>query len=106
MFTTVHKHYTVEDWKSFAAESQASLKVRFTITHTHTHTHTHTGQYMAISCGSGEEDLKKLELITSAVPDLQYICLDVANGYSEHFVDCVRKTREAYPNHTLMVRDI
>ena len=38
-----------------------------------------------------------------AVPELRYICLDVANGYSEHFVDFVRKTREEFPSHTIMV---
>ena len=37
--------------------------------------------------------MKKLKLIAEAVPEISYICLDVANGYSEHFVDCVRKAR-------------
>ena len=58
---------------------------------------------MAVSSGSGEADFSKLKQIAAAVPDLQYICLDVANGYSEHFVDFVRKTREEFPRHTIMV---
>ena len=50
-----------------------------------------------------EEDVKRLGEIIAAVPELNYVCLDVANGYSELFVDAVRKTREAYPEHTLIV---
>ena len=58
---------------------------------------------MAISSGSGEADFSKLKQVATAVPELRYICLDVANGYSEHFVDFVRKTREEFPSHTIMV---
>jgi GMP reductase len=50
--------------------------------------------------------MKKLKLITDAVPEISYICLDVANGYSEHFVDCVRKARKDFPEHTIIVRDM
>lgn len=39
----------------------------------------------------------------AAVPDLQYICVDVANGYSEHFVHFVKDVREKFPSHTIMV---
>ena len=50
--------------------------------------------------------MKKLKLIAEAVPEISYICLDVANGYSEHFVDCVRKARRDFPEHTIVVRDV
>ena len=33
---------------------------------------------------------------------LSWVCLDVANGYSESFVDCVRRTRERFPKHTIL----
>lgn len=58
---------------------------------------------VAVSSGSGEEDYVKLKEIVKAVPSLQYICLDVANGYSEHFVSFVRRTRKDFPGHTIMV---
>lgn len=48
-------------------------------------------------------DLEKLKLIIAAVPELEYICLDVANGYSEHFVEFVKQVRTAFPTHTIMV---
>ena len=48
-------------------------------------------------------DLEKLKQIIEAVPDLAYICLDVANGYSEHFVEFVKQVRKVFPSHTIMV---
>jgi GMP reductase len=88
MFTTVHKHYSGEEWKEFAARNPAA------VTH------------VAVSSGSGKQDMKKLKLITDAVPEISYICLDVANGYSEHFVDCVRKARKDFPEHTIIAGNV
>lgn len=59
---------------------------------------------MAASSGSSAADLEKLCSVLEAVPALQYICLDVANGYSEHFVEFVKMVREKFPKHTIMVR--
>lgn len=61
-------------------------------------------QHVAASSGSGGADLEKLCAILDAVPTLKYICLDVANGYSEHFVEFVKMVREKFPKHTIMVR--
>ena len=58
---------------------------------------------MAASSGTGEGDLKKLCDIIEVVPELKYICIDVANGYSEHFVQFVRDVRKKFPKHTIMV---
>lgn len=88
MFTTIHKHYSVEEWTDFAAKNPTVL------------------EHMAVSSGSGEEDMKKLKLITDAVPNIKYLCLDVANGYSEHFVECVRNARKDFPNHTIMAGNV
>ena len=42
------------------------------------------------------------ELLT-ALPQINFICLDVANGYTEYFVDFVKKVRAAYPDKTIIV---
>lgn len=60
-------------------------------------------QHVAISAGMAEGDLTKLKAIVEAVPDIGYICLDVANGYSEHFVEFVKQVRHLFPQHTIMV---
>ena len=51
-------------------------------------------------------DLEKLKQITAAIPDLHFICLDVANGYSEHFVAFVKQVRQEFPDKTLIVRQV
>jgi len=37
------------------------------------------------------------------IPEIGYICLDVANGYTEYFVQFVKNTRAAYPTKTIIV---
>lgn len=58
---------------------------------------------MAVSTGTGDGDFEKISAVVEAVPQLKYICVDVANGYSEHFVHFVRDVREKFPSYTIMV---
>ncbi|CAO4376835.1 Protein CBG23625 [Caenorhabditis briggsae] len=89
MFTTIHKHYSVDEWKAFAASAAPG-----------------TFDNLAISSGISENDWNKLSEVIKALPQLKYICLDVANGYSESFVDFIRRVREAYPKHTIMAGNV
>ncbi|MGH0144946.1 UNVERIFIED_CONTAM: hypothetical protein FKN15_031662 [Acipenser sinensis] len=84
LFIAMHKHYSVEEWKKFAVNFPECL------------------EHMAASSGSGKADLEKLCSILEAVPQIKYICLDVANGYSEHFVEFVKAVRGKFPTHTIM----
>lgn len=43
--------------------------------------------------------------IIQAIPEINYICVDVANGYSEHFVEFVRLVRKEFPDKTIFVRN-
>jgi GMP reductase len=88
VFTAVHKHYSVDDWKTFATGNKETL------------------QNVAVSSGMREGDLWKLQAILEAVPELKYICLDVANGYSEHFVEFVKEVRKKFPHHTIMAGNV
>ena len=51
-----------------------------------------------------EADFQQLKSIVENVPEVKFICLDVANGYSQFFVDFVKKVRDTLPSHTIMVR--
>ena len=57
----------------------------------------------AVSAGTSKKDAEKVEQIIKAIPSIQYICLDVANGYSEAFVQCVKEFRQKFPEQTIMV---
>ncbi|XP_038630976.1 GMP reductase 2 [Scyliorhinus canicula] len=88
LFTAVHKHYTLEQWKEFAVNNPDCL------------------QNIAASAGIGPKDLEKLTAILELLPDIHYICLDVANGYSEHFVEFVKDVRKRFPDHTIMAGNV
>ena len=81
-------------------------KLRMSIVYFHVfllfHTFSSLFQHVAISSGSGARDLEKLGEIISKVPGVNFICLDVANGYSEHFVAFVKSVRGMHPNKTII----
>ncbi len=63
------------------------------------------------SIGIIDEDLEKLKKVRDAFGSdadnvIDKLCIDVANGYSESFVDFVRKTRDLYPNVTIMAGNV
>lgn len=62
--------------------------------------------YCAISTGTSDKDWSKLQQVLSVYPELQFICIDVANGYSEHFGDFVAKVRNRYPKHTIIAGNV
>lgn len=63
-------------------------------------------EYFAVSTGTSENDLSRLERIINAYPEIQYICIDVANGYSEHFGIFVSKIRDKYPKKTIIAGNV
>lgn len=63
-------------------------------------------KYYAISTGTNIKDYQNLVDTLKAHKEIEYICIDVANGYSEHFGDFVEKVRKAYPNHTIIAGNV
>jgi GMP reductase len=61
---------------------------------------------LSISTGTSDRDWTKLQQILNVFPNLKFICIDVANGYSEHFGDFVAKVRERYPSHTIIAGNV
>lgn len=58
------------------------------------------------SLGVTPTDLNKLREVKAAVPTLNKLCVDVANGYSEAFLQIVKKLRKDYPNDTIMAGNV
>ena len=50
----------------------------------------------AISTGTSDRDFQRLQSLITTYPYIQFICIDVANGYSEHFGEFVAKVRDTY----------
>lgn len=89
MLTAIHKHYSPDQWSAFLAGRSPEFYSR-----------------IMVSSGAAEEDFVKLGLIVARHPDLQFICLDVANGYTEAFVEYVGKVRSAFPDKTIVAGNV
>jgi GMP reductase len=89
LFTAIHKHYSVQEWNSFLHDLAPEMY-----------------DYIAISTGTGKNDSKKIAEIFEANPQLKFICIDVANGYSEHFVNFVQQTRKQYPDKVIIAGNV
>ena len=53
--------------------------------------------YVALSCGTSLDSYSRLNAILKKYPKFQFICIDVANGYSENFSNFVSSVRKKYP---------
>ena len=57
--------------------------------------------------GITKDDLDKFERVMERAGDaIHYVCIDVANGYTETFVKFVAKIRGAYPRLTIMAGNV
>jgi GMP reductase len=60
-------------------------------------------QHVAYSLGVGDQEFEKLQTVMDQTLDaIKYVCIDVANGYSERFAEYVQKVRTAFP-HTVII---
>jgi GMP reductase len=89
LFTAIHKHYTPLQWSRFMQDTGTSIT-----------------EYIAVSTGTSPADAEKLDIILKENPALRFICIDVANGYSEKFVAFVKSTREKYPGKVILAGNV
>lgn len=87
LMTALDKFISVEDWKNFINENPKAVPMCF------------------ISTGVSEADFKRLDEIMHMF-EMQFICLDVANGYTEKFVNCLEILREKFPNAVIMAGNV
>jgi GMP reductase len=89
VMTAVHKHYTVEEWQAFVEGSDAEVL-----------------KHVMVSSGTSEADFEKMSAILSFSDELMFICIDIANGYSEHLVEFVTQVREAFPDKVITAGNV
>ena len=56
---------------------------------------------IALSVGIKKEDFNNLDKVLKEFSFFKFICIDVANGYSEHFTNFVKSVRDKYPTKLL-----
>ena len=62
--------------------------------------------HIALSTGTSDRDYKRLNEILKEFSFFEFICIDIANGYSDHFSKFVRSVREKYPTKTIIAGNV
>jgi len=89
LVTAVHKHYSISEWKTFLADKEDAFF-----------------DYFSLSTGTSEGDYEKMKAIAALDKRLKFICIDVANGYSEAFVAFVERVRKEFPHKGLIAGNV
>ncbi|EKO3875275.1 GMP reductase [Vibrio sp. 11986-1-5] len=89
VMTAIHKHYTVQDWADFVQTANGD-----------------TLNKVMVSTGTSPQDFQKTQDIMALSDDLLFICIDIANGYSEHLVDYVQQVRAAFPDKVISAGNV
>lgn len=87
LMTAIDKFQTLEDWQALQRSHPDVLN------------------HVFVSSGTRDDDFDKLRSIINAT-GAELICLDVANGYSQHFVDFIKRTRDTFPDKIIMAGNV
>jgi GMP reductase len=87
--TALHKFYSLSEIEKFYREEDESVldKVFYTT-------------------GTGSADFEKLRVLYKLAVPLPKICIDVANGYTQSFVDKCKEVRDLFPNSIIMAGNV
>lgn len=83
--TCLHKHYSADKLRDHFAFPR---------------------QYAFYSTGISEFDMEKLGYVYDKLQKKPNLCIDVANGYNEKFVDTIKKIRDWYPDIVIMAGNV
>jgi GMP reductase len=87
MITTLHKFYSKEDYITFSK------------------TETFDPTYFMVSTGISDKDYDRLTSICDSIP-VNWICIDIANGYISNLVTFCKKVRDKYPDKTIVAGNV
>lgn len=93
LLTCIHKHYSLEEWMDWSIKKRNDKN-------------NDIWNYIAISSGISDKDIFNTQKILEVCPEIYILCIDVANGYSENFVDKVKLFREKYPNKIIIAGNV
>merc|ERR1711981_288299 len=63
-------------------------------------------KHLILSTGTSPDDYKRLNEIMKECNFFEFICIDIANGYSDHFSKFVRSVRDKYPTKTIIAGNV
>lgn len=92
LLTCIHKHYSIENWIKFLDTVE-------------------NANYFIPSIGTQQKDLDKLiEIVqyyeNSYDDDIKAVCIDIANGYSEHLIEFIKHVRIQFPDKIIIAGNV
>ncbi len=89
IITTFHKYYDVSDYVEFFKDFSQPDYVMYTL-------------------GTREEDFEKLHQMIKSdlMKNFSFVCLDIPNGYLEHFLKKIAEVRALLPEHILVAGNV
>jgi GMP reductase len=90
LFTCLVKNYEADELSGFFGKDNTSRT-----------------ENVAYSTGITSQDFEKFEAVYKQTGSrLKYVCVDVANGYSERFSDFIKQLRDAYPGVVIIAGNV
>lgn len=91
MLVALHKYYEISEIKKFFNTLQPA-----------------EAPFVFYTMGIKDTDVEKLDALLRVIDTekIPSICIDVANGYTERFVDFVKRIRERFPDKILMAGNV
>ena len=86
MLTAIHKFYSLEEWENNIEKLDP--------------------EFISVTVGQSDDDLNLGKKIFELNNDIKYLCIDVANGYREDFIDSVKNYRETFPNKIIIAGNV
>ncbi len=86
MLTAIHKFYSIKDWEQNVEKLDPN--------------------FISVTVGQSKEDLQLGQKIFSLNSDIKYLCIDVANGYREDFINSVKNYRESFPDKIIIAGNV
>ena len=96
LFTCLIKSYTVNEYVDFFDVDDKWLEVH----------QVRRQNYAAYTMGITDEDHEKFRKVYEQAPQIQYVCIDVANGYTRRFCDFVKMFRQTYKDITIIAGNV
>ena len=91
MFTCIHKHYDLKAWNDFMITDAGPAAEHRSI---------------AVSTGISRTDFERTKALLKIFDEIDYVCIDVANGYTEAFEEFIRQARKEWPNKVIIAGNV
>lgn len=91
MLVAIHKHYSLLQWSEFYKENKDS----------------NIFNHIMVSVGTSNDNFDYLkEVMTLTNNKIPFICVDIANGYSQHLVEFISKVRKEFKDKVIIAGNV